>query len=775
MNTPLYDLNAIQQCVNNVGNWTSSAVDYAAFTADAINNGYIHQTITNAAGTTFEYWIKTGLSTVQDNSQQYAPVVSVLTGGAGAYSLSAIGVLATTTVGAVAAGICSALAVGLGVGLYNLAPEFWENVSRALVPWAYPDATTYIGLRPQSSYSAYLIDTIVDTNGVTYVPEDAVQAVGNYLVENNIHKTVTQDITFDGTFRNYQVSTSLGDGSIPAAHYFRLNDIISHFGLNITNADLACGDISLYASGDISSSVRIYRNAFNNKCAGQNHQSTTFSYYTLNFQTQQGSPVLSLPYTTYIRFDEGEEVSYHTIEGQEQIPYVYKGYIQQQGLPTKYYCDNLNITHTGAEIPGINYQEDGVAFIGGTIAQTYPEWDADKIIGPAEFGENVSYVPLELPVLPPEIYGYDVPQEIAQDPSPTDETIPEIENKNDQLRNPQNYPTSETNPQPDPDPDPDAKDKDSGPSNLPMPVAYFTEADGTGLVKIYNPSKATLSSFSQWLWSTGFIDNIKKLMQNPMEAVIGLHIVYCSPVSLGTANIRAGFVDSGIACNYVSQYTSLSCGSVSIPEHFGNALDYSPYTNAYIYLPFIGIKGLRADDIVGGTVAVDYGIDVLTGDCLANITVTRNGVTQMLYSFDGNCAIQLPITGGSFSSLTSSIITGAASVIGTALSGGNVVSSVIGAAANAVANAKADITKSGSCTGNAGAFGPRNPFIIISREVTSQLASQGQFYGYPANKRVNIGNCIGYTRVKDVHVEGIVATTSEIELIEQILKEGFIV
>ena len=45
-------------------------------------------------------------------------------------------------------------------------------------------------------------------------------------------------------------------------------------------------------------------------------------------------------------------------------------------------------------------------------------------------------------------------------------------------------------------------------------------------------------------------------------------------------------------------------------------------------------------------------------------------------------------------------------------------------------------------------------------------------YGYPAHKRVTIGNCTGYLRVREVNVISTSATNEEKKKIELLLKEG---
>lgn len=293
----------------------------------------------------------------------------------------------------------------------------------------------------------------------------------------------------------------------------------------------------------------------------------------------------------------------------------------------------------------------------------------------------------------------------------------------------------------------------------------------TGMISIYNPTKAELSSFSSYLWSNNFLDNFLKIFQNPMDAVIGLHILYATPITGGRNNIIVGYLDSGVASDIVTkQYTEIDCGTVNVSELYGNATDYEPYTKVSCYLPFVGIVPLKTDDVMGKKVNIKYGVDVLTGTCLATITVTNlKGVTIAMYTFTGNCAVQLPLSGGNYSG----VIRGLVGMVGSVAVGGAI--GAIGAVGSAL-NSKLDVAHSGSIGSNAGAMGVRKPYLIITRAEPNEALNYNKYYGFPSNKAVSLKSCLGYTRVKEVHVESINnATITEKNEIENLLKSGVII
>ena len=313
---------------------------------------------------------------------------------------------------------------------------------------------------------------------------------------------------------------------------------------------------------------------------------------------------------------------------------------------------------------------------------------------------------------------------------------------------------------------------DSGDTTDPT---VMTGVTASGLCSVYNPTKQELINFSGWLWSNNFLDNFLKIFQNPMDAIIGLHILYATPSTTTPSNIICGYLDSGVSAKVVDQqFTEINCGTITIPEYYGTAIDYEPYTQIHCYLPFVGIVSLKPNDVIGKQLNIKYGIDALTGTCLAILTTIKGNSKIACYNFAGNCATQIPISGGSYAQVITSLAGLVASGVG-AVATANPLVGLAGAAAS-VMNSHLDVGHSGAIGANAGAMGIRKPYVIITRKSACEASNYDQFYGYPANKTVTLGSCRGYTRVKSVHIESIpIATSDEKQEIETLLKQGVII
>lgn len=313
----------------------------------------------------------------------------------------------------------------------------------------------------------------------------------------------------------------------------------------------------------------------------------------------------------------------------------------------------------------------------------------------------------------------------------------------------------------------------TGDGNTPAIVVPVGRA--SSLWKIYNPTQAQLDSFGAWLWDSSFVEQIKKLFNDPMQAIIGVHKVFATPSIGGTATIKVGYLDSQVPSDWVdNQYTTIDCGTVNVREYFGNVFDYSPYTKISLYLPFIGVVDLDVADVMRGSVKVVYHVDVLTGACLADVAITRDGCGGVIYQYSGSAIVTYPVSSGNYMGMVAGVLSVASGIAGTVLSGGALAPALIGGAVGA-SHLHTDVSKSGGFSGSAGAMGSKIPYLIISRPQSAMADSYNHFTGKPANAHVTLRNCSGMTRVKRVYVGNMNATDEEKAMIESQLKTGVLV
>lgn len=328
--------------------------------------------------------------------------------------------------------------------------------------------------------------------------------------------------------------------------------------------------------------------------------------------------------------------------------------------------------------------------------------------------------------------------------------------------------TNTKNPNPDTPNNPPA----TGAGNTP--TILLPTGSASSLWKVYHPSQAQVDAFGAWLWSSNFVEQIKKMFNDPMQSIIGLHKVFATPIDAGTSTIKVGYLDSQVASAYVdSQYVTVDCGSVSLQEYFGNVFDYEPFTKVAIFLPFIGIQKLDVAEVMRSTISVVYHVDVFSGACLAEVSVTRDGGGGCLYTFSGDASARYPISSGSYMGIVSGVLSIAGGIAGTIATGGAALPAVVGAGV-AATHMHTDVKHSGQISGNAGAMGGKVPYLIVVRPQTEVAKRSERYYGYGANSYCKVESLSGFARLYNAVVRpNDSITDEERKEIQTILESGF--
>lgn len=334
------------------------------------------------------------------------------------------------------------------------------------------------------------------------------------------------------------------------------------------------------------------------------------------------------------------------------------------------------------------------------------------------------------------------------------------------------------------DGDQDNWDDDSDP--VPVPDLPDLSAVDTGFITLFNPTISQLQNLATYLWSGAFdISSFKRITADPMDVILGLSIVPVDVPAPTTAEVTVGNIGTGVfMLKASSQYVELNCGTIDIHELDHSYLDYSPYTKVTIILPFIGAQDLSIDELNGTQMGVVYHIDVLSGACIAFVTIDGN----VIHQYAGQCAVSIPITSRDFTqtimALGQLVVAGIGAGVGIAATGGmaaplsgamiaGAVSSVSAGAMN-VANSKPNFSKTGSISGSGGLLAVKKPYLIIERPRKCKPADQQTYTGYPSQVTFQLGSLAGFTQVQDIHLNGISCTDSERDEILSLLRSGVI-
>lgn len=307
--------------------------------------------------------------------------------------------------------------------------------------------------------------------------------------------------------------------------------------------------------------------------------------------------------------------------------------------------------------------------------------------------------------------------------------------------------------------DTDEKDNDTGDVSAGIGV----------LTSTFKMTKERLVQLGQFLWGSNIFDKFSLVNNNPIE-----NIISCKSIPINTdgtnQEIVLGNVATGVNGEKINNnFSKQTIGSIAINEYYHNFLDYTPYTNVILYLPYIGFKELDTTLVMNKTIKVIYTVDAITGGCLAQ--VYSNGVR--LYEFTGNVGIDIPITASNRAQVEAGYIQAGVGATMSAI-GGN-----IGSAVTSLLNS-ATSQYHYSSTGNPSpmcvASTNRTCYVIIDRPNYQNLKAFNHTRGRKCYLSKTISTLHGFTICdSNIDLSGINATQSELEELKDILSSGFYV
>lgn len=662
--------------------------------------------------------------------------------------------------GSIACASAACYGYNVGTKIYEKNPEWWDGALEKTDKWIVDNV-------PENGVDA-IVTVLNGIDTVLSFPSDLMRELMAYAIDTGVYDSSA--IIDVPTETSGKVSVTNGGISFGLFSAFfekaiencgtRLAESVKDYGrthlLDIYNASLAVAESNNYDAfelyfylgsySELQMEVRLFKAKNTVSISGSgsgkygNWRRTGDSGYTANFRI----------YSTYYRksseyFNKGIDV--------------YIGYYEYHNdYVINFGASSYNAGY-GSAVAGTTKQEDATyPSSNAPISDQYPNWwDRRATIDNGE-GGSTDWLPVSITNKIPEEMGDDQTQEEAQSGTKTDvDNNPNIEVKVDEDSENENDDDDKIT-------NPDSTDTGDTPL-VPPSTSIF------GIAGVYNPTLEQIKSFTGWLWSENPITQLQQMFSNPMNAIIGLHLIYATPSTSGEKTIGVGYLDSGVSSKVVSnQYVTIDCGTITIPSYYNNVNDWNPYTKISCYLPFIGIVKLNTDDLMSSNgnlsqLNITYKVDVLTGACLAMLKVIRGNSNAILYQFNGSCSVQLPLTSGNYGGIVASLITTAVGV-----ATGFTPMAVGGAMS--LTHPKAEIQRSGQLGANVGAMGIKKPYLIIERPYSKYASSYAKHIGYPSNKTIKLSACNGFTRVKSTDVNNINTTEEERKMILNLLTNG---
>ena len=294
--------------------------------------------------------------------------------------------------------------------------------------------------------------------------------------------------------------------------------------------------------------------------------------------------------------------------------------------------------------------------------------------------------------------------------------------------------------------DPEGYDDDDDDYHDPTDNEDDTPDDSTDIsvsgevCKTFKIDQIELKKLSQFLWSSGFLDNILLVNNSPIENIISLKALIGTVTTTGTSQALAlGNVTTtanAIPCN---ECIVINVGSITLPRKYNNFLDFEPYTKVQIYLPFYGCAMLDSSLVIGRTISIKYIIDVITAT--AKIKIIHDNKT--LYEFKTTCGSDLPITSSNRASVEMGYLSSGVGM-GISIASGNVLGGL--ASGLSMAQSQYHSSTSGNVSGVLNFHDSRMVTVLVDRPVYTELRNFNKTHGRVCNLSKTLRDLRGFTK-----------------------------
>lgn len=218
-------------------------------------------------------------------------------------------------------------------------------------------------------------------------------------------------------------------------------------------------------------------------------------------------------------------------------------------------------------------------------------------------------------------------------------------------------------------------------------------------------------------------------------------------------DIWLGLFDTGKAGYAIDVPVKSYETSISIPWHFSDWRRNSPYTQVYLYIPFVGLVQLSSENLIGQSVVyVKVSINRLNGNCDFEV---RSG-DQIIGTYSATTGIGIPVGVSGISGETAGV--GALA---------HVASMAVGGAAGAAATAVAQISQiapnvitAGNLSGGAAVGLNLNlRCYTVSHNTSAEPNTIAPVIGTPVYAHHALSGKTGYVQTRDASVAGSMTDT----------------
>lgn len=378
-------------------------------------------------------------------------------------------------------------------------------------------------------------------------------------------------------------------------------------------------------------------------------------------------------------------------------------------------------------------------------------------------------------------------------------TIPDDDEYNE--RNPDNPNPYDGEPQPPEPPEPPESQVANEDNDIPEHTsrAEYGVTSSNTLIGInwYYIHKSILEGFIDWFWNdisdwssivVNWVTGLYGDLQNAIVSLKKINVAdkYLIGQSTNTTTIKlARYTCSRpTAGNYLQEINSelhqlQHAGGISFTESSDlySFLNYSPYTQVSLYLPYVGVVPLETRYIRGTTLNVACGCSFQTGEIIYRVQM---GDCDVAY-YQGKCSEDVPFSLNSAMELASNTVNAIGNVSAGLVTGGVATASsmLLGQNISAPTNTNASVTSTlNKYLGTKCAIIVQRPqhYKLYDVSQGKTIADYGHVSGYKYNCIRTFSNGDGYVEFTNPHIDkwNTAPTDEETQEIYSLMQEGIV-
>lgn len=302
-------------------------------------------------------------------------------------------------------------------------------------------------------------------------------------------------------------------------------------------------------------------------------------------------------------------------------------------------------------------------------------------------------------------------------------------------------------------------------------------AVGSGFVKLYDISDQHLQDLCAFMWDDSLLTNLGRLFNDPREIIVGIMVFPFKPThTTQNVNIHAGNLDTGITADLLTQeYETISAGSCRVPKGDSDFMSFAPYRKIKMFIPYCGEHELDPSAVYGSTLRLYYHISFFSGNVIAEVRRQfDDGDEEPMWFFQGQVGFQIPISGEDFTRTISTLLQAGVGAAANVVMGN--VGGIIKSAGQLVSgNLAPSVQYSQAAGANSAFLSCQQPHLIFSCPIKAYDGDQDEYIGNTYHKTMKLDDCSGFTKCFEAHLEGLDATNTELEEIENFLTSGVII